>query len=257
MNKRIPRLTFGYLFFVLGALIGLVFSAFVLWVNLEGMAFWGYPESITYSTELTTEAKISRLKCPIIITEGEDAKIAVRVSNPYEKATRAYVSAHLSMPGRVENMVRRSRSAYLEPDDESEIRWMINSENAIFDHMVLARVYLKWTEFHPPSRTQHCGIISADLWGLTGTQILALTTVSSLVLISLGGYLIWLERVKDSRKKNFALRVVFVTSSIISLCVLCSLFRIWEVILALFVLLVVFLISSFSYYVGKMENKYN
>jgi len=136
MKKNIPLFIFGYLFFIAGMVIGLYFGGYALWVNLEAMSFWGYPESISYDPNLTAEAKISRLRCPILLTNGETAKIAVTVSNPYDKPTRAFLQAHLSMPGKYESMVRRTRSTYISPGEETEIRWMISSDNTIFDHMI-------------------------------------------------------------------------------------------------------------------------
>lgn len=257
MKKNIPLFIFGYLFFIAGMVIGLYFSGYALWVNLEGMSFWGYPESITYDPNLTAEAKISRLKCPILITEGETAKIAVTVSNPYDKATYAFLEAHISMPDKYESMIRRTRSTYLSPGEETEIRWMIDSENTIFDRMILARVFLKLTEGHPPARTQHCGIMSFNLWGLSSKQILIIIPACSLVLMLIGAYLLWHTRSNDPKKKNLAIKATYVVGLLVALSVMGSLIRLWEVILFALALIPIILFSAVSYHFGRLENHFN
>lgn len=257
MKKNILLFICGYLFFIPGLVIGLIFSGYALWTNLEGMAFWGYPESISYDPNLTAEAKLSRLKCPILITEGETAKIAVTVSNPFDKGTNAFLEAHISMPGKYENMIRRTRSTYLSPGEENEIRWMIGSDNAIFDHMILARVFLKLTEGHPPSRTQHCGIMSFNLWGLSSKQILITVTASSLILMSIGAYILWHTRSNDLKKKNLAIKVTYVVGLLVALSIMSSLLRLWELILIALLLIPIILFSAVSYHFGRIEGQYN
>lgn len=257
MKKKKARFILGYLIFIIGLATGLVFSAFALWVNLEGMSFWGYPESIAYDPNLSTEAEMFRLRCPVLLAEGETGVIAVTVRNPLEKTIRTFVRAHISMPDRLENMVRRTRSAYLSPGEETEIRWQIDSENTIFDHMILARVFLKLTESHPPARTQHCGIMSVDLWGLTSKQILAIVTISSLALMTIGGYLIWRARSKDPKKKNLGIKITLLIGALTMIAVIASLLRRWELILVVLVLIPVILFSGVSYHFGRMDSRYN
>lgn len=257
MKKNIPLFIFGYLFFIAGMVIGLYFGGYALWVNLEAMSFWGYPESISYDPNLTAEAKISRLRCPILLTNGETAKIAVTVSNPYDKPTRAFLQAHLSMPGKYESMVRRTRSTYISPGEETEIRWMISSDNTIFDHMILARVFLKLTEGHPPARTQSCGIMLFNLWELSSKQILIAIPASSLALMLIGAYLLWQTRSNDRKKKNLAIKVTFVIGLLVALSIISSLLRIWEFILFALALIPIIVFSAVSYHFGRIEGRFN
>ncbi len=252
-SRRIP----GYFLLLVGLSIGLVFSAFALWVNLEGMSFWGYPESISTNPDLRVEAEISRLNCPVLLAEGETDVISVMVSNPYDRATRAYVKAHISMPDRLENMVRRTRSASLAPGEETEFRWQISSENTIFDHVILARVFLKLTEGHPPARTQHCGIMSVNLWGLSSNLILVLVVGSSLSFMLVGAYILWLARSRDVKKKNLALKVTLMIGALTMISLVSILFRTWEIILIALAFVPVILFSAISYHFGRMDSQYN
>jgi len=257
MKKKRARFILGYIMFIIGLSIGLAFSTFALWVNLEGMSFWGYPESISYDPDLSVEAEISRLKCPVLLAEGETSLVAVTVRNPFDKPALTYVKAHISMPDRLENMVRRTRSAYLSPGEETEIRWQISSENTIFDHMILARVFLKLTESHPPARTKHCGIMSVDLWGLSSKQILTIVPTSSIALMTIGGHLIWRSRTKDPKKVNLGIKITNLIGVLTVIGVIASLLRIWEIILVVLTLIPVILFSAISYHIGRMDSRYN
>jgi len=106
MKTKTAPLIIGYLIFLIGLVIGLVFSGLALWVNLEGSAFWGYPESISYDPALTAEAELLRIKCPVLLTEGEIGKIKVLVRNPNTYSITTYVEAHISKVGELEDMLR-------------------------------------------------------------------------------------------------------------------------------------------------------
>ena len=90
---------FGYLILLIGVLLALAFSGLALWVNLEGLAFWGYPESISYDPDLTTYADISRLKCPVLLTDGEKGVMRITVTNPNEFTITIHMATHISKLG--------------------------------------------------------------------------------------------------------------------------------------------------------------
>ncbi len=257
MKTKTPNLIFGSLLFISGLAIGLVFSGLALWVNLEGMAFWGYPESIAYDSSLTKEAKIGRLDCPILLTDGETGTIRLPISNTIDSPTTAWIKAHLSMPGRVENMVRRLRSVELAPGEESEMRWLVTTDNTIYGRMILVRVFLQLTEFHPPAQTQHCGIISANLWGLSSTQILTVTVGSSLLLILGGAYIIWRSIPDWTRKAKGKAIIPGTLGALTIISMIGGLFRVWEVILAAVILIPILIFSAVGYYIGQMNSRYN
>ena len=257
MKTRKTPLIIGYLLFLIGLAIGLVFSGLALWVNLEGAAFWGYPESISYDPALTAEAELSRIKCPVLLTEGEIGKIKVLVRNPNTYTITTYVEAHISMVGELENMLRRTRSATLMPGEETELRWQITSENTIFDHMILARVFLKLTQGHAPSRTKHCGIISMNLWGLQSKQILVLTITSSIVLMLLGTFILLRARSQDTSSRKLSLKITLAIGVLTIISLICSLLSIWVLILISLALIPIIIFSAVSYHFGRVEGHYN
>ena len=257
MKTRAAPLIIGYLIFIIGMVIGLAFSGLALWVNLEGTAFWGYPESISYDPALTAEAELSRIKCPVLLTEGEIGKIKVLVRNPNTYTITTYVEAHISKVGEQENMLRRTRSATLMPGEETELRWQITAENTIFNRMILARVFLKLTQGHAPSRTKHCGIISMNLWGLQSKQILVLTVTSSIVLMLLGSFILFRARNRNTSTRNLAFKITLVIGALVIVSMICSLLSIWVAILICLAFIPIIIFSALSYHVGRIEGQYN
>lgn len=255
-TRKAPRF-FGFLFLLVGVAIALAFSGLALWVNLEGLAFWGYPESISYDSDLTTVAEVSKLKCPVLLTADEKGVFKIQVSNPNNYTITPFVVAHISKEGEQENMLRRSRTTTLMPGEETEFRWQITSDNTIFDHMILGRVFLKLSQNHAPSRTKHCGTISLSLWGLKSKQILTLTTVSSIFLILLGTVILWRTYTREKGINKLAFTIALVICGLAIICLVCSLLSIWVMILIALALIPIVLFSAFSYAVGRRDAKYN
>jgi hypothetical protein len=248
---------FGYLIFLIGVLLALAFSGLALWVNLEGLAFWGYPESISYDPDLTTYAEISGLKCPVLLTDGEKGVMRITVTNPNEFTITTHMAAHISKLGEDENMLRRARTATLLPGEETEFRWQITTDNTIFDHMILGRVFLRLTSGHSPSRTKSCGTISLNLWGLESKQLLILVTSLSIGLILLGALILWRSYAREKTPKKLAFRISLVIGLLSILSLVSSLLSSWLFILISLALIPIIIFSGFSYHVGRMEGKFN
>lgn len=244
--------------FVLGLAISLIFNGLVLWSHLEGMAFWGYPESIAFDSSLTTEARISNLRCPIVLTPGETDWAELTISNPNEYPIRTWISAHISQPGRVENMLRRTRSRSLDPGAETELVWQLTEENVIYDRMILVRVFLRLTEHHPPSRTRHCGILFVDLFGLTGTQFLLAAVLGSIILKADGLFLWWhFRRSRQKSRQDLVLRLLLGLFILSLVTTLGSIFRQWLLGLIGLALIPLLIFSVLGYYFGKLDRQVN
>ncbi len=245
------------LLFTTGLILNLLFNSLVTWSSIEGMAFWGYPESIAYDNTLTTEASISRLRCPTVLSPGEIGWAKLTISNPNNHPIRTWISAHISQAGRSENMVRRTRSLSLSPGTASEMVWQVTDENTIFDRMILVRVFLRLTENHPPSRTQHCGILFLDLVGLTGTQILWIAVLGSLIL-QLLGIILWRRAWPIIQvKENLALILILGMFLLSLIATIGSVFSLWFLSLIGLILIPLLLFSILGYYFGKLDRQLN
>lgn len=215
-HKQLYLSILSLLVYLLGLAASLTFNTFVLWANLEGQSFWGYPEALAFDSSLTTEARLSSLRCPVILTPGEAGTVEVTVRNPNDYPIEAWVSAHISKPGQTENMVRDLQGVPLSPDEGAHLRWTVTQDNVIRNRMIIARVFLRLTEWHPPARTKHCGILLVDLGGLSSRAITLLALVGGHVLQA-GGILLWQHTRRALGKKTHLTRNVLITVSVLSL----------------------------------------
>lgn len=182
----------GILVFTICFALGAVFNGLAFWSDLEGMSFWGYPESNSYDPEMELDSQFGRLYCPIFITPSETATVKAIVRNPKDSPVANWVQAHISKPGETYNLVRDKQEVDLAPGEKVEISWQVKPENILFDRIIFVRVFLKQTANHPPSATRHCGIFVRDLGIFTGKQATTLVLGISLLGMLLAGFGWWL-----------------------------------------------------------------
>jgi hypothetical protein len=252
--KNSHKLFVSLVVFILGLAISLAFNVFVLWANLEGMSFWGYPEALAFDSSLTTEARLTSLSCPVILAPGESGTVAVTVRNPNDYPIEAWISAHISMLGMEENMLRELRSAPLEPGEKTTLRWEVSEQNKNNSGMILTRVFLRLTEFHPPARTRHCGIVTIDLWGLSSGLITSAALVGGHILQGAGIWM-WGQVKRKSTKEDYFTRNVMIAMSIFSLLMtLGSLTHSWVISMLSLLLSLLLVFTAFGYGIGKSDH---
>ena len=253
-NKNKNKLLISLILFILGLAISMTFNIFVLWANLEGMSFWGYPEALAFDSNLTAEARLSSLRCPVILTPGESGTVAVTVRNPNDYPIEAWISAHISMLGMEENMLRELRSAPLAPGEKTTLRWEVSEQNKNINGMILARVFLRLTERHPPARTRHCGIMTVDLWGLSSGLITTIALVGGHILQAAGIW-IWWQVKRQSTKGDYFTRNVMIAMSIFSLLMaLGSLTHSWVISMLSLLLSLLLVFTAMGYGIGKSDH---
>lgn len=193
--------SFGIFIFIIGLLLGAAFNTLAVWSDLEGMSFWGYPESNSYDPEIETDGRLHSLICPVILTSSETASVKVKVSNPKDFPINPSIQASLSQPGERDNLIRKKQSLSLEPGETVEISWQVDQDNILFNRIILVRVFLFQSNFYPPSATAHCGIMVRDLGFLKSIQ-LAIIVVSASLVGMVSGAAIWWWRSRSTPNKN-------------------------------------------------------
>lgn len=179
--------------------------------------------------------------------------MTINVSNPNDFQIKAWISAHSSMPGMLEDMVRELTGVPLAPGEKSTLRWEVTQDNVIHNRMILVRVFLRLSEMHPPSRTKHCGIFFLDLWGLSSTTIVLISLVFGHILQVLGIWLWWQGRLQ-SGKMNQLTRNVLIALTILSLLMTISgLFHSWVFGLLSLILSLLLISTSIGYGIGKAD----
>lgn len=183
--------SFGVFIFIIGLLLGAAFNTLAVWSDLEGMSFWGYPESNSYDPEIETDGRLHSLICPVILTSSETASVRVKVSNPKDFPINPSIQASLSQPGERDNLTRKKQPLSLEPGETVEISWQVDQGNILFNRIILVRVFFYQSNYYPPSATAHCGIMVRDLGLLKSTQLATIVVSASLVGMVAGASIWW------------------------------------------------------------------
>ncbi len=252
-TKNTTLLVISIIIYILGYASSTAFNSLVLWANLEGQSFWGYPEAIAYDSSLTREARMSGLRCPILLTPGKSGTVSINVSNPNDYPITAWVSAHISMPDMTENMIRDTQGVNLAPGERSTLRWEVSGENVIRNRTILVRTFLRLTDRHPPSRTTHCGIISLDIWGLPSNTIMLVALVGGHLLQAFGIWMLWQTSLKMRKRKNFVGNVFLALSIFSVFMTVGSLLHSWALGLISLLVALLLLFTAFGYGIGNSD----
>ena len=253
-RKSLPLSIISLVVFIVGIMASLIFNTLVLWANLTGQSFWGSPEALTFDSSLTAEARLARLSCPIILSPGEVGEVNVKVSNPKDDPIEAWISAHISMPGEKENMVRETRPAPLAPGESMILRWEVSEDNIIQQRMILVRVFLRLSDLHPPARTKHCGVMMVDLWGLPSRTVTLLALVGGHVLQGVGIWMWWTGSPALGKRTHLTQNTL-VALSIFSLVMsLGSVFHSWVFSMISLLLSILLVFTTLGYLFGMSDS---
>ncbi|MFH1447100.1 MAG: hypothetical protein ABIG43_06815 [Chloroflexota bacterium] len=245
-KRKTLGLITGMLIFIIGLAIGLAYNGLAALSGLDGMSFWGYPEVIGYDSTIGTDARLKGLKCPSLITNKDTGIIRIKVNNPTDKQIKPWVQAMISMPGEPEQLIRDKQELLLDPGETKVLTWQVSSDNRINDRVVIIRIYLLNTQYHPPSITRHCGIIALDLDNLTGNQVLAGFFSASLIGMAAGVALWWHFSDMKMRRTRGAFNIMIWVGIITILSTLSNVFAWWLMSALLLIILICLIVSIFE-----------
>lgn len=245
-KRKTLGLIAGMLIFIIGLAIGLAFTGLAALSGLDGMSFWGYPEVVGYDPTIWTDARLTGLKCPSLITNKDTGTIRIKVTNPTDKQIKPWVQAMISMPGEPEQLIRHKQELLLDPGETKVLTWQVSSDNRINDRIVIARIYLLNTQYHPPSITRHCGIIALDLDDLTGNQLIAGLIGASLIGMAAGAALWWHSSSMKMRRNRKAIYLMIWVGVITIVSTLTNMFSWWLLSAMLLIILICLIVSIFE-----------
>jgi len=178
MTKNKVLKGFGGLILSLGILLGFLICSIIVWGDLEAVLF---------TTGMNGEKRIGSLNCPVLITQNETGTISVVVKNPADKDSDRFIRATISEG--FATLVRESKEKVPIPAKGKEkVEWKIYPEDAAFERIVLFRLYIP-SKYPYPSMSGSCGVIRIDIPWLNGEQVLAGTSVLSLLFFALGMFI--------------------------------------------------------------------
>ena len=218
----------GFFIFFIGVIIGFALSAIIIWGDMEASLF---------TSGIQAEEKWDSLKCPMIITYNEQAKITAEFENPLDQTVERYARANITQ-GFVTYTRQVESHVPVEPGTTEPIEWEIFPEDAAYEKLILFRVYV-FQKRSLPSMDGQCGVVLLDVPSLTGTQIGWILFLTSFTLI-ITGRLIWesKNRIKDKFIKNIS-RALNGLALTLLLCILVSYYGFWAVGIVLLAMIII------------------
>jgi hypothetical protein len=167
----------------------------VVW--LGAMAFaaaWPDMEASVFDsgTALAASASLPELRCPWVITTGENAVVRARFTKAADRPDAFLVRANISA-GYTSFPRRDTQQVRLEPRESRELAWPVTAEDAAFGRLVLVRV-LANRGLVTPARQSPCGILVLNLPGASGQWLFILGGLIGLALTGAGAAWWWLRR---------------------------------------------------------------
>ena len=242
-TKQLFALIISLLIFLTGIAIGLYFNIRAVWSDLEATSFWGYPEALLYDRSIETEAKLSSLRCPVLITPSDAKFLTVKVVNKQAQEIKPMLQISVSDPTQKENIQRNYFEPNLAPQESEEITYLLTSQNFIDQRIIYVRVFLMNSEYFPPSETRHCGVFVGKLGNLNSAQLIGTLIASSLLLVGLGLGLWWHSSSEQMKRTKYIFNRMLWLAAFMLITILMVLLG-WHLLAIIFLLLTTLLIFS-------------
>lgn len=168
------------LLYFIGAVITVLCASVAIWPDLEAQNF---------SQTFRGKDRV-RLSCPIVMHSAETSAARLKLRNPLERRARFSAISFVSANNQATIPEEERQAIYIEPNSSDTLDWTIDESNAVYDYMILARVYV-FRSMSVPSQSGTCGVWLLNAgWmarlGVSGQVIYFLVLVVGLALLGIG-----------------------------------------------------------------------
>lgn len=172
MNPKITRLL-SYAAFFLGVILGFVLAVLTIWTRMEAANY--YFSGIKYDP-------FNGLRCPLIMAPSEKGIVVAVFDNPRDQDDKFFYRAEISgdvFTRQLEDQIlvpaHQTRSITLQVDtNDVDLRFFIFVKMSILPSATR------------PAREAVCGVLVANILGLTGAQVPTITLFFSLLMMAIG-----------------------------------------------------------------------
>ncbi len=165
----------GLLLYLVGLGIGVALMGGIVWANLEARLF--DPE--------TVGERLTSLRCPLLVTPQEMARVQLTVTNPVERPIRRRVRFRVAQ-GSVLLVEEEQALLALEPKERRVLTWEVDPAQGVYGGRFLM-VSAALSGYPPlPARHGACGTLVVPAPGLRGGHILVLANLLALAGMLLG-----------------------------------------------------------------------
>lgn len=221
--------------FIAGFLFLFGLSLLLLWANIEAVMFAG---------RSVADGPLHALQCPTLITAVDNAAVQLEVHNSQDRTNNFSVQADIAR-GFVTLVNTQDNRFALQPNEKQQMSWPISGTDAVYNHIVLARVEQLRTG-NIPSGASSCGIFFVNTTLLSGQQLFTGGIGLSLVAMALGGFFWWrTQRPLHGRRKILAQFFVMLTPFLL-LSLFLNVQRYWLFAILAFVIIALIIAAAFE-----------
>ena len=178
MNRKLQHV-FAYMIFFLGVVLGLVLAA---------VAIWNRTEAVSYFFTGAKYEPFSGLHCPAFIAPTEQATVTAVFKNPTNEENVFYYRTEISgtpSTRKLENQIT------VPPHQTKSIQLTVNAQDVDLLFFIFVKMDILPNAVHS-SQEAVCGIIVANILGLTGVPLATLAISLSFLGIAIG-WSLWQE----------------------------------------------------------------
>jgi hypothetical protein len=231
MNTRL-LLILSRIFFFLGVVIGLVLAVIAIWNNTEATSY--YYTGVAYPL-------FHGLRCPVMISPTEKGIVTAVFDNPTTKEDIYYYRIQISRSTSSTRTIEAQIAA--PPRQSTSVQWTVDANDVDLGFFILVKITILPSVFHPTQEAV-CGIIVANIFGLTGSQIFATALFLSFLGIAVGLGL-WQQTGTNANRDLW--RLAQALGLVVMLALLATSMGWWAVAIALSVITILLLVISIRF----------
>lgn len=147
--------------FIVGVFIGMLLIGFSVYADFE---------STLFDLSTTADNSVRPITCPVLLSNNEVGTFSAVIKNSDDQSRELVVRAHISQ-GHLILMREIQDKVALDPNQSQLLTWEVTAQDAVYNHLVLAKVIVLDANTGP-SHKGSCGMIVLNLPGsVKGWQV--------------------------------------------------------------------------------------
>jgi hypothetical protein len=233
MNTR-SFLILSRAFFFIGVVIGFARSVVAIWDNLEATDY--------YFTG-GTHAPFKGLRCPLVIAPHETGIVTAVFNNATNDEDNFFYRAEVS--GKAFSKRKIEGQIVVPPHQAKIFRFTVDANDIDLLFFILVKITIMPNSVHPAQEAT-CGMIVANIQGLTGSQVSLAALFLSILGVIIGLFLWEGTKTKVNRDRP---RIILFLGLVVLLTLLATYMGWWAVstVLAVIIILLVIISMRFAF----------
>lgn len=160
----------------------------ILCILIWAASVWADFEASLFASALPADKSLSTVNCPVVISPNETGQVKAKFSNHLDRPISTNVRTYISL-GFVSNIIEINTPLRLQPGETITLQWPIVAENAVWDRVIMARIYT-FRSAPYPAYAGTCGILVIDILGISGKYLLTIGLILGLGTLSVGLFIL-------------------------------------------------------------------